>query len=49
MEAGGEDADVGENVDVGGEDEVVFEVGAEVGVAAGGVDVEGRRRWWRRW
>ena len=36
----GQDAGVGQHVHVGGEDEVVFEAGAEVGVAAGGVDVE---------
>ena len=30
-----------QDVDVGGEDEVVVEVAAEVGIAAGGVDLEG--------
>ncbi len=37
----GEDSGGCQNVDVGGEDEIVFETGAEIGVTTARVDVEG--------
>jgi hypothetical protein len=41
VEARGEAAGVGKDIDIGGEDEIVVDGGAELGVAAGGIDVEG--------
>ncbi len=40
VESAGEDSGVGQDIEVGGEDEVVVEARTEIGVAAGGVDVE---------
>jgi hypothetical protein len=40
MEAGSENANIGEDVNVGREDEVVFELRAKSCIAAGGVNVE---------
>jgi hypothetical protein len=40
VESRGEDAGVGKDVDIGGEDEVVVEAGAKIGVTSGRVDVE---------
>jgi hypothetical protein len=40
MKTGSENANVGEDVDVGGEDQVIFELRAEIGVATASVDVE---------
>src|ERR1700761_2046589 len=40
MNTWGKDLGVRQNVDIGRQDEVVFQLGAEIGVATGGIDME---------